>query len=513
MHSSLPSIGDSVGNYRLLRRIGAGGMGVVFEALNVDTDGKVALKFLSPELLGNEEALKRFRLEAKATGRIQHPNVVAVHNIGEHEGQLYLVMEFLRGRSLREQLAQGLFSVEKALSIMFPVMRGVSAAHAQGVLHRDLKPENIFLVDSPDGLEATPKVLDFGIAKLTSEAEGTNGPSARTAFMGTYQYMAFEQLHARKDLDARVDVYALATVLYHILTGSLPYKADNPVDLALAMLQSEPTPLSEHDRSLPEGLSQVLTSALARDREHRYPDIDTFGASLEPWAGGLKYRQGGVGLSAGSSVPAGLGKPQHAPNNGASWRPPGQSDSGRIPSVVSSPTPFVVRTDADDSIAPPRRNAVGLGVAAALALSVIGWGVVHFSRGGTAAAPAPAAPAPVAAQAPSAIEVQQASVSAEVPRNAALDAGLNAENDDWGKAPPSPHIEPAAAPQEPVVQPGAGTIERSNQNTKPNRSAREPSGNTEVQSRRKVQDATRKSTTESAGPRTRSGLSVSSDEF
>jgi len=504
-----------VGSYRVLRRVGAGGMGVVLEAINLDTEGKVALKFLSPELLGNPEAVKRFRLEAKATGRIQHPNVVAVHNIGEHQGQLYLVMEFLRGQSLRDHLTKGLFAVERALNILFPVMRGVAAAHAVGVLHRDLKPENIFLAEA-DGLEPTPKVLDFGIAKLTSEAEGTSA-SARTAFMGTYQYMAFEQLHARKDLDVRVDVYALATVLYHVLTGALPYKADNPVDLALAMLQSDPTPITRHDSSLPAGLSDVITVALARDREQRFPDIDTFATALEPWAGGLRYRQTVAGASFASPMQPGVRAAHPTPSGVAGWQSPGPSDSGRVPSVAPSPTPFVVRKDPDEPVTVPKRRSLGLLVGSGVVLGGLGVGAIFFLRWEAVAPPPP--PPAAAVKEPTPVRVQDSAASAPVPRSRPGDAGLAVENDDWETAAPSAPPLPAEAKVEPSaeplhIDPRAGQPDpvrrvRTSEEGQPSQVQR-----THRRARREaVREEPSSERPRSERPNTRSGLGVSPTEF
>ncbi|MFT3925176.1 MAG: protein kinase [Myxococcales bacterium] len=523
-HDALPSVGDTVGNYQVLRRIGAGGMGVVFEALNVDTDGKVALKFLSPELLNNPEAVKRFRLEAKATGRIQHPNVVAVHNIGEHRGQLYLVMEFLRGRSLREELSKGLFDVARALEVMFPVMRGVAAAHAVGVLHRDLKPENIFLAESPDGLAPIPKVLDFGIAKLTSEVEGTHGgASARTAFMGTYQYMAFEQLHARKDLDGRVDVYALGTVLYHVVTGALPYRADNPVDLALAMLQSDPMPANYYTPSLPEGFSEVLNMALARDRDQRFPDIEAFAQALTP------YANGGVYKGSGDSRPLRAPGPHAShktPAPGAFTPPPRSPDSGRVPGVFSSPTPFVVRKDYDDTAPPrPQRSSGLLWIGGSTVAAALGFAGYMFLRpANVAPPPLPTAPA-AQAERPG---VPTSPVSAAMPR-AALPADAGAENDDWaaagqGSAAPQlqapPQLQPQRVEQQPTetrgsntpelaIDPRAGQPEHSRQRP----STQQPRETTSSSHERTSRPRRETQGTSEGAPRTRSGLGVSSEEF
>ncbi|MET0344280.1 MAG: serine/threonine-protein kinase [Polyangiales bacterium] len=291
----MPAAGEIIGGkYRILGELGAGGMGVVLAARHVDTERQVALKWLSPALSHLPEAAARFKREAKAAGRILHPNVVAVHDCSEHEGQLYLVMEQLVGRTLRATMARagGKLPPADAFGVLFPVLRGVAAAHAAGVLHRDLKPENVLLADSPDGLEPMPKVLDFGLAKLRDAGRKSQLTqlTAPAALMGTYQYMAPEQLRGRDDLDERVDVYALGVMLYEMLTGVLPYAADNPVDLALQVLESEPVPLSAHDASLSPALGDVVARALARDRAERFASVEAFALALAPLSGSHAFR-------------------------------------------------------------------------------------------------------------------------------------------------------------------------------------------------------------------------------
>jgi serine/threonine-protein kinase len=413
---SLPKPGDIVGSkYRIVSSIGAGGMGVVFEAVHVDTEGSVALKWLSPELSSSPAAVERFKVEARATGRIRHPNVVAIHDIAEHNGSMYLVMELLRGSSLRTRLSRGICDLPEALQILFPVMRGVAAAHAMQVLHRDLKPENIFLAESPDGLEPIPKVLDFGIAKLSSDSSsGIPQLSATGFFMGTYPYMSFEQLHARKDLDARVDVYALGAVLYNMLTGELPWKADNPVDLALRMMQSDPEPATTYVPSLPAGLAPVMTRALARERDQRYASVDEFAAALEPFAGTLRYR--GAGRTGPVQIKSGEG----------SVSTPSSPEPSVTPPLA---TPFVVPPKKTPSrpvhaVKPPdspRRGLVlGAVAAAVLALGGVIWWVSASHSGDSTAEQHKLVPPPPLPPPP---PKQDAKTGA---------GGAPLENSDWG---------------------------------------------------------------------------------
>jgi serine/threonine protein kinase len=285
----MPEIGDIIsGKYRILGRLGSGAMGVVFVALNVDTEKRVALKWLNPALMSVPNIAERFRLEAKATGRVHHPNVVAVHDCGEHAGELYLVMEYLDGRTLRAHLTAATehrLGLHEALGLMFPVMRGVAAAHGVSVLHRDLKPENVLLCESPDGLAPIPKVLDFGLAKVRSAAASHAATmSMPGSVFGTYQYMAPEQLRSLPDIDERVDVYALGATLYELLSGHPPHQADNAVDLVLEVLAGAAPALDGLVGDLPEGLSEVVEKALARERGERFASVEAFALALEPFA-------------------------------------------------------------------------------------------------------------------------------------------------------------------------------------------------------------------------------------
>jgi serine/threonine protein kinase len=300
----LPTPGDLIASkYRVLDRLGAGGMGVVFEAVNVLTETPVAIKCLNPELAGTAWAIQRFQREARATGRIRHPNVVALHDYGEHEGCLYLVMELLKGASLRVHAVGRQFSAEETCRIMLPVMRGVAAAHAADVLHRDLKPDNVFLAASPDGLEPVPKVLDFGLARLRSEQDDKTVLSSVGAVLGTYQYMAPEQLRPKGELDARVDVYALGVMLYRLLTACMPYAADNPIDLALQILESEPALVTAHVPSLAAPLASVVARALKRDRELRYRSVEELAFALQPFATDTWFRGTGAHLAPPRAAP------------------------------------------------------------------------------------------------------------------------------------------------------------------------------------------------------------------
>lgn len=434
----LPRAGELIARkYRIERELGAGGMGVVYEAVNIDTDRKVALKWLNPQLSTSEEANERFKREAKVMGRIDHPNVVAAFDCGESDGQLYLVMELLRGKSLREHLPKGPMPVEEACRIMLPVIRGVAAAHAAGVLHRDLKPENIFLCDSPDGLESVPKVLDFGIAKLHSDLEET-ALSAASALLGTYQYMAPEQLRKQRDLDERVDVYALGVVLYRMLVGTLPYHADNPVDLALQILQTEAPFASTVVPAVPVALGEVVARAIEPNRDKRFQNMHELAVALEPFAGGLRYRG------------AGTGPQQQQPS-----QPIYQNRKAAERPVSAQATPFVATFQNQR-----RKRAWGWsigGVSGAVALAAAGWfGWVHPSAPDTApdelSKSSPAADSATADKQPQ--PRQQLPLAAQI-EDASVDAEQGAE---WESARPSSapvELAADAAVAQPTAEPSA----------------------------------------------------------
>jgi len=283
----MPQPGDIISDkYRILERLGAGAMGLVYSAVHIATEKRVALKWLNPAIASVPGSTERFEQEARATGRIHHPNVVAVHDVGEHEGQPYLAMEYLAGRTLRAHLAEapeGRLPLEIALGWFFPILRGTWAAHAAGVLHRDLKPENVLLAESPDGLAPVPKVLDFGLARVRTKTSVSLKLSMPGSVLGTYQYMAPEQLKPNSALDERVDVYALGAMLYEMLSGGAPYRADNPVDLILQMHASEPPPLDVLVPALPGQLSVAVARALARDLDARFANVQEFALALEPF--------------------------------------------------------------------------------------------------------------------------------------------------------------------------------------------------------------------------------------
>jgi len=274
----MTAAGDILGGkYQLLRLLGEGGVGQVFEAINLNTERRVAIKTLHPQWVSDPSVVQRFLREARAATRISHPNVVDVLDldVDQPTGAPYIVQEFLAGESLEAHLDARpgrRFPVDEALRILVPVMGALVAAHRLGIVHRDLKPANLLLTVDRAGAP-TPKVIDFGIAKLMESQPDSLRQTATGTLVGTPSYMSPEQAAGMDDLDARTDVWSLGVVLYELLTGSLPYEAPNYNLLVAKIVYEEPTAILARDPSLPRDLAAVVTSALQKNRDARFPSM------------------------------------------------------------------------------------------------------------------------------------------------------------------------------------------------------------------------------------------------
>ena len=210
--------GERLSHYEILERLGGGGMGVVYKALDTKLNRHVSLKFLPPELTRDDEARTRFIQEAQAASALDHPNICTIHEIDSTpEGQMFIAMAFYDGVTLKKRIGQGPLPIDEALDIAIQVAQGLVKAHQAGIVHRDIKPANVML--TKDGFV---KIVDFGIAKLL----GVTGPTQVGSTLGTVAYMSPEQV-AGEDVDPRTDVWALGAVLYEMLTGQLPFKGEN----------------------------------------------------------------------------------------------------------------------------------------------------------------------------------------------------------------------------------------------------------------------------------------------
>lgn len=288
-----PRVGDIVGGrYELTELLGSGGMGAVFAARHRGTGREVAVKVLLPAELGRRwkyERRERFVREAKAAGRVRHPNVVDVYDVDGDADPPHIIMERLHGESLWQRMSRGPMPVDDVLSLILAAARGVAEAHRQGVIHRDLKPDNIFLTKVPGSTEPVPKVLDFGVSRILTRDESEDRPTTLTRtghVVGTPSYMPLEQLRGESDVGARADVYSLGVILYEALCGHRPYGARNDHDLVIRMMTEAPIPLSERAQQVEPSLSAIVMKALAREPERRFESIVAFTEALERWRAG-----------------------------------------------------------------------------------------------------------------------------------------------------------------------------------------------------------------------------------
>lgn len=266
-------VGRWLGNkYRLLRLIGEGGMGAVYEAEHQILRRRVAIKVLRPAYRTHQEALQRFIGEGRATSRIEHPNIVDVQDFGqEPDGTLYIVMTLLKGRSLKAELDEvGYLTEQRVVTIAAQVLAALQAAHDNGVIHRDLKPENVFLTKGPRGEADHVKILDFGVAKINTPEENARHLTRTGTTLGTPLYLAPEQANGSKEVDGRLDIWCAGVLMYEMLTGKLPFPGDGYNEILSKVLLSPYVPLHEHGRTVSPEMANVVDTALAKDKADRF---------------------------------------------------------------------------------------------------------------------------------------------------------------------------------------------------------------------------------------------------
>ncbi len=332
-------IGLTLGRFAILREIGRGGMAVVYEARQTNLDRIVALKILAPDLTGDASYIARFHQEARSAARLEHPHIVPIYEEGEIDGHHYIAMKYIRGGTLKELIErEGKLSVPHAATILAQMGSALDYAHRQGVIHRDIKPSNILL--SEDGWAY---LSDFGLARGTG---GAPGLTMAGTVMGTPEYMSPEQAQGLDSVGPPTDIYALGVVLYELLTGMFPFKADTPMAMLAARIVYSPTPIGDLRSDLPEAVEDIVMRALARRPDARFAGAGVMVDALRSAAG-----IGGPPNAAPSiSPPAGI------PAIGATIKVPPKMPAPP-PAPVSPPTPQPLTSVPVAPVAQPRRRS------------------------------------------------------------------------------------------------------------------------------------------------------------
>lgn len=324
------------GKYRVIRRIGEGGMGTVYEGENTRIARRVAIKVLHEHVASSPEFAQRFEREARASARIGSPHVCDVLDLGDlSNGDRFIVMEFLDGESLEDRLLKGRLTAAQLAPIAFEILEGLGTMHQAGVVHRDLKPANVFLTRGPKKAEVV-KILDFGVAKILPSAEEPSDMTSTGMMMGTPLYMSPEQARGARDVDGRTDIYAASVIFYRALTDELPHSGANLHELLFKIVLEEPRPIHELAPDVDEAFAAIVMKGLARDADDRYSSAREYQEEIARWgaAQGTASLQFAVTLS--------------------SEPPPLRASTGGFPaSRVKAQPPITGPRVSSDNVGPP----------------------------------------------------------------------------------------------------------------------------------------------------------------
>jgi serine/threonine protein kinase/Flp pilus assembly protein TadD len=291
-------IGQTISHYKILEKLGEGGMGIVYKAQDTELDRVVALKFLPNYLASDPVEKERFYHEARAASSLNHPNIATIYEIKEFENQLYLAMEFIEGKTLKAAASKEILSQQKTLDIAIQVCDGLEAAHEKGLVHRDIKSDNIMI--TPKG---QVKIMDFGLAKVKGATKLTKAGST----IGTAAYMSPEQAQG-EEVDQRSDIFSFGVVLYELSTGHLPFHAEHQAALIYSLINEDPQPLARYNDKTSAEMERIVLKALAKDKEERYQHVDDLLADLRRERKSLEYAR--TGYARATTAPMPVAPPQ-----------------------------------------------------------------------------------------------------------------------------------------------------------------------------------------------------------
>ena len=418
--------------YRIVRKIGEGGMGAVYQAEHALIEKKIALKILFQDLTRRPDLIQRFLQEAKSASRIGHENVIDISDFGQSpDGLVFIAMEYLDGQDLGKMLkATGAMEWERARPILMQITKGLRAAHGHGIIHRDMKPENVYLIQK-EGRPDFVKVLDFGIAKIVNDDTGGPALTQTGMIFGTPEYMSPEQAQGSTP-DHRVDVYAVGCIMYHMLTGQVPFTADNFMGiLTKHLLEAPVTPRKRRpDLDIPIDVEAVCMKAMEKDRDKRYADMDAFYRALGG-AGGVPFEPSQVFIP--PRMPkASMKYPTLAAANA-------KAQEGRTALAVPGTFEDERPVRADEAVGGGSRKPMI--IAAVLGAAVVFGGLALVmrpsSKGSPVAEPAAAKPAaPAAAVAPAVPPPVEAAKPAEAAKS--VEAGKPADTAKTAEATATP---------------------------------------------------------------------------